>query len=384
MSVGWSHYLIRLLGHIFGPLPKTLIESPIVFNETTQVFTVTGSWFNLPAVCIVLAITTLLVFGIKESARVNAAAVAIKLFVILLFIFACCGFVKKENYTPWVPERENGKYGVLGIFTGATMVFFAYIGFDAVSTAAQEAKNPQRDMPIGIIGSLTICTVLYIAVSAVLVGIAHYPTLNTAAPLADAIIDNLHWTWLAIIVEIGAIAGLTSVILISLMGQPRIFYAMAADGLFPKWVAKVHPKYHTPLRNDHHLRGRMRTGRWSGADRCAGGDDVNWNAVRICSGQYWCYYTPGETTKCSETVQGARWESWWILDPGYWCYSIGGANRNGHCSDHNSTIRLDGNWSCVLFCLWISAFPTGLGGETQGIETVVDTNGKCLSRLRIP
>jgi APA family basic amino acid/polyamine antiporter len=155
--------------------------------------------------------------------------------------------VHSQNYTPFVPERtSDGKYGGKGIFTGSVIVFFAYIGFDAVSTAAQEAKNPQRDMPIGILSSLVICTVLYIAVAAILVGLLPYTELNTSHPLTFAIEKALGWKWLVIIIDIGAIAGLTSVMLIMLMGQPRIFYAMANDGLFPRFVAKVHPKFHTP------------------------------------------------------------------------------------------------------------------------------------------
>ncbi|KAI9597599.1 amino acid/polyamine transporter I [Syncephalis fuscata] len=173
--------------------------------------------------------------------------VVIKLIVILLFIFACCSKVNSDYYTPFIPPRtDDGKYGGKGIFTAATVVFFAYIGFDAVSTAAQEAKNPQRDMPIGILGSLVVCTVLYIAVAAILVGLLPYNELNTAHPLTYAIEKALGWKWLVIIIDIGAIAGLTSVMLIMLMGQPRIFYAMANDGLFPKFVAKIHPKFHTP------------------------------------------------------------------------------------------------------------------------------------------
>ncbi|RKP09560.1 amino acid/polyamine/organocation transporter, APC superfamily [Thamnocephalis sphaerospora] len=248
VSVGWSLYFMKFLEHVSGAkLQGSLTSAPVIFNDKTQSFEVTGDYINLPAIIIVLAITALLVFGIQASARVNAGAVFIKVFVILLFIFACCGFVDSDNYTPFVPESQGGsKYGAMGVFTGATTVFFAYIGFDAVSTAAQEAKNPQRDLPIGIIASLLICTTLYIAVSVVLTGLVPYETLNTAAPLIDAIERSLNWKWLMIIIEIGAIAGLTSVMLILLMGQPRIFYAMASDGLFPKVIAKVHPRFRTP------------------------------------------------------------------------------------------------------------------------------------------
>jgi APA family basic amino acid/polyamine antiporter len=224
-----------------------LTQAPIIFNAQLREFQATCNYFNLPAVLIVMSITLVLIFGMKESARFNAVAVVVKMFIVLLFIFACVGYINTANYHPWIPPSEGGsKYGVMGIFTGATTVFFAYIGFDAVSTAAQEARSPQRDVPIGILLSLMICTVLYIATATVLTGIANYSTLDTAAPLTDAIRNNLHWRWLAIIIEIGAIAGLTSVLLVAIMGRSRIFFAMANDGLFPPFVAKIHPKYKTP------------------------------------------------------------------------------------------------------------------------------------------
>ncbi|KAI8055622.1 amino acid permease-domain-containing protein [Syncephalis plumigaleata] len=248
VSVGWSGYMISFLETVSGTKFSTsLINAPVKFNQATQAFESTGDIMNLPAILIVIVITIILVFGIKASARFNAAMVVVKLTVILLFIFACCSKVNTDYYEPFVPERTpDGKYGGKGIFTASTVVFFAYIGFDAVSTAAQEAKNPQRDMPIGILSSLVICTVLYIAVAAILVGLLPYTELNISHPLTYAIEKALGWKWLVIIINIGAIAGLTSVMLILLMGQPRIFYAMATDGLFPRFVAKVHPKYHTP------------------------------------------------------------------------------------------------------------------------------------------
>ncbi|RKP24494.1 amino acid/polyamine/organocation transporter, APC superfamily, partial [Syncephalis pseudoplumigaleata] len=248
VSVGWSGYMVSFLETVSGTtFSKKLIQAPVRFDQATQAFEATGNYMNLPAIVIVLVVTVVLVFGIKASARFNAAMVVVKLTVILLFIFACCSKVNSDYYTPFVPERtDDGKYGGKGIFTASTVVFFAYIGFDAVSTAAQEAKNPQRDLPIGILTSLVVCTVLYIAVAAVLVGLLPYAELGVAHPLTYAIEKALGWKWLVIIINIGAIAGLTSVMLILLMGQPRIFYAMACDGLFPRFVAKVHPKFHTP------------------------------------------------------------------------------------------------------------------------------------------
>ena len=165
----------------------------------------------------------------------------------LAFIAFAASFVRAENWHPFIPANQGafGKYGWSGVFQGATMVFFAYIGFDAVSTAAQEAKNPQKDLPVGILGSLVVCTVLYIAVSLILTGVVPYTELNVPHPIAVGI----HATgmgWLETAVEIGAIAGLSSVMLVMLLGQPRIFFSMARDGLFPQFAAKVHPKFGTP------------------------------------------------------------------------------------------------------------------------------------------
>jgi APA family basic amino acid/polyamine antiporter len=177
----------------------------------------------------------------------NAFAVLIKVAVVLLFIGVAAPFVHETNWHPFIPENQGmfGKFGWSGIFQGATMVFFAYIGFDSVSTVAQETKNPQRDMPIGIISSLAICMVLYIAVSMVLTGVVPYTQLSVPHPIAVGI-QATGMSWMETIVEVGAIAGLSSVILVSLMGQPRIFYAMSRDGLLPKAASKVHPKYGTP------------------------------------------------------------------------------------------------------------------------------------------
>jgi len=192
-------------------------------------------------------LTVILIVGISESARFNASMVIVKTVVILIFIFSLIGSINPENYTPFFPENQGPreKFGVTGMLTGATIVFFAYIGFDAVSTTAQEAKNPQRDLPIGIIGSLAFCTVLYIAVSAVAVGVVNYKDLGTDHPLSD-VAQRLGKRWLAIIIGVGAVAGLSSVMLISLLGQTRIFFAMAEDGLLPKWMKTVHPRFKTP------------------------------------------------------------------------------------------------------------------------------------------
>jgi len=193
-------------------------------------------------------VTVLLVIGIKESATFNNIIVAIKLSVILTFIAVGIAFINRHNWQPFVPPALGpGEFGWGGVLRGAGVIFFAYIGFDAVSTTAQEAKNPQRDMPIGMLGSLGICTVLYIVVSLVLTGIVNYQSLNVSAPIAVAV-DSLgpSLAWLRTAIKIGAIAGLSSVILVLLLGQPRIFYSMSRDGLLPGIFSTVHPKFQTP------------------------------------------------------------------------------------------------------------------------------------------
>jgi amino acid transporter len=246
VSVGWSGYMVAFVKHTFGvELPKEWVNAPVVWNEGS--FEMTGAIINIPAILITLAVTAILVVGIKESARFNTGIVFVKVIVVMLFIFFASRFVNQDNWHPFIPENQGafGKYGWSGIFQGATMVFFAYIGFDAVSTAAQEAKNPQKDMPIGILGSLAVCTVLYIAVSLILTGVVSYEKLSVPHPMAVGIaVTGIGWLEFA--VEVGAIAGLSSVMLVMLLGQPRIFFSMAHDGLFPPVAAKIHPRFGTP------------------------------------------------------------------------------------------------------------------------------------------
>jgi len=207
---------------------------------------------NLPAVVVVLAMMLLLVVGVSESASVNNIIVVIKVAVIVAFCVVGARYINPANWQPFIPEPtgEPGVFGWDGIMRAATIVFFAYIGFEAVSTAAGEAKNPQRDMPFGILGSLAICTVLYMATSAVLTGVIPFTKLNVAAPVATAVNEfGPEWGWLAYSIKIGAIAGLTSVILVLLFGQTRIFYTMSKDGLLPSTLASVHKQFKTPWIN---------------------------------------------------------------------------------------------------------------------------------------
>ena len=245
VAVGWSGYLNSLLTTFGLGLPASLAAAPL--NVVDGAITYTGGLINLPAVAIIAAISGLCYVGITQSAFVNSIIVAIKVTVIVLFVAFAAQYVNPDNWAPFIPANEGpGKYGWDGVIRGASVVFFAYIGFDAVSTAAGEARNPQRDMPIGILGSLVICTIIYIIVALILTGLLPYPQLATPKPVATALETYASLAWLKHIVEIGAIAGLSSVILVMLMGQPRIFYSMAQDGLLPQFLAKVHPKFQTP------------------------------------------------------------------------------------------------------------------------------------------
>jgi amino acid transporter len=248
VSVGWSGYVAAFVQHLTGyTLPAEWVNAPVRWDEATHTFQATGAYFNLPAVFICAVVTGILILGVRESARVNAVIVFMKVTVVLLFLAFALPFVRQENLTPFIPENTGkfGEFGWSGVMQGATMVFFAFIGFDAVSTAAQETKKPQRDLPIGIIVSLVVCTVLYIAVSFVLTGAVPYQQLSVPHPIAVGVaVTGIRWLETA--VEIGAIAGLSSVMLVMLMGQPRIFFSMAQDGLFPKIATKIHPKYGTP------------------------------------------------------------------------------------------------------------------------------------------
>jgi basic amino acid/polyamine antiporter, APA family len=250
VSISWSAYVVSVLHDIGIKLPSQLIAGPLEAVTLPDGRTVQGI-VNLPAILIVFLVSALLMIGITESARTNAVIVIIKLAVVAVFIGLGWMYINTANYTPFIPanQGEFGRYGLSGIMAGAGTIFFAYIGFDAVSTAAQEARNPQKDMPIGIIGSLIICTVLYVLFSVVMTGMVNYKDLGVAAPVAVAI-DKTPFLWLNKLVKLGIIAGFTSVILVMLLGQSRVFYSMSRDGLVPKIFSEIHPRFQTPWRSN--------------------------------------------------------------------------------------------------------------------------------------
>ena len=246
VAVGWSGYAVSFLHNIGIDIPPQW-AAPAGAEVTLANGAIVHGIFNIPALLIVLAVTTLLIIGIRESANVNSVIVIIKVAVLLIFLAAGVRFVNPANWHPFVPPNTGafGDFGWSGVLRGAGVIFFAYIGFDAVSTAAQEAKNPQRDMPIGILASLVICTIIYIAVSLVLTGIVPYHKLGVPNPISVGI-EQTGMTWLAPIINVGAVCGLSSVMLVTLLGQSRIFFSMSRDGLLPPVFQRVHPRFKTP------------------------------------------------------------------------------------------------------------------------------------------
>jgi APA family basic amino acid/polyamine antiporter len=279
VSVGWSGYMVSFLRDFGIQIPPELsaargihlIELPAALAAALKIkvgWTVLGgelanqikaagtdpaslhqvtAIFNLPAVIIVAIVTVLLVIGIRESAGFNNLIVFLKLAVVLLFIVGAAKAINPAHWHPFIPANTGkwGSFGWSGVMRGASLVFFAYIGFDAVSTAAQEAKNPRRDVPIGIIGSLLVCTVLYILVSGIATGVVPYQQLDVPEPIA-LVADHANMGWMARIIKLGAIAGLSSVILVMMLGQTRVFWSMSRDGLLPPFVSRVHPRFKTP------------------------------------------------------------------------------------------------------------------------------------------
>lgn len=246
VAIGWSGYVVSFLNGIGIHIPPQLQAARGTVLALADGSTVTAI-FNLPAVFVIALVTTLLVIGIKESANFNNFIVFVKLAVIVLFIALAVKAINPSNWTPFIPENTGVRehFGWTGIMAGAGIVFFAYIGFDAVSTAAQETRNPQKHMPVGIIGSLLICTVLYILVSAVATGVVPHRDLDVPDPIAVAA-DRAGLGWMSQLIKLGAIAGLSSVILVMLLGQSRIFWTMSRDGLLPRFVQAVHPRFRTP------------------------------------------------------------------------------------------------------------------------------------------
>jgi APA family basic amino acid/polyamine antiporter len=247
VAVSWSGYIVNLLAEAHIHLPAALINAPVIQGPHDE-FVRTGAIINLPAVLIVAAMSAVCYVGVSESAGANTFMVALKVGIIVIFIVAGFGFVSAANLTPYVPANtgEFGHFGWSGVLQGAAIMFFSYVGFDTASTTALEARNPQRDLPLGIIGALAISTVLYVGMSTVMTGMVHYSQLNVDAPVAVALDAHPQLKWLGVFVKVGAIAGMTSVILISLLGQPRILLAMADDGLLPPSISRCHPKFKTP------------------------------------------------------------------------------------------------------------------------------------------
>lgn len=249
VAAGWSGNVVSLLDQFGMGVPLALSTSFV--NGVTDPVTgalvfETGAGFNVIGALGILGVTALLVLGISESAQVNNVIVFIKVGILLLFIGVGVAFINVDNYVPFIPANEGGsKYGWAGIIRGASVIFFAYVGFEAVSTAAAEAKNPAKDIPVGILGSLVVCTLIYMATAAVLTGIVPFRELGVPAPVALAV-DRMDMPWFSILIKVGTIAGLTSVMLILTYGQSRIFYAMARDGLLPRVFATLHDKFRTP------------------------------------------------------------------------------------------------------------------------------------------
>ncbi|HQY55774.1 MAG TPA: amino acid permease [Dokdonella sp.] len=242
VAVSWTGYFLSFLKHFDIVLPAALVNAPLDAQLNP-----TGAIANVPAAMLVLLLTWLCYVGIRKSAGANMAMVILKTALIVLVIVAGSFYVDTSNWHPFIPENvAPGKYGWEGVLRGASMVFFAYIGFEAVSVAAQESHNPSRNLPIGMLASLAICTVLYIGMALVMTGLTPYTELGTAEPVVTAVASHPQLAWLRVIVEIGALIGLASVVLVMVIGQPRIFMIMGRDGLLPPVFTRIHPKYRTP------------------------------------------------------------------------------------------------------------------------------------------
>jgi APA family basic amino acid/polyamine antiporter len=249
VAVGWSGYLVSLLQNMGYKIPASLTNAPVAGSGFHELH-LTGAFINLPAVLLILVLTFFLVVGVSESARFNALMVMIKTGIVILVIVFGLPYVHVANLHPFVPPNTGtfGKFGVSGILTASGIIFFAYIGFEAVSVAAQEAKNPRRDLPIGILGSLAICTVLYMGMALVLTGVTDWRTLDVPNPVSFALGKIATLQWIVAPINIGALVGLASVVFVGLYGQSRIFYSMARDGFLPPVFSAVHKRFRTPHR----------------------------------------------------------------------------------------------------------------------------------------
>jgi len=249
VAAGWSGYFLSFLAHLGIKFPAVFASAPLEGHGVTDLH-FTGAVVNLPAVVLIVALTTLLVVGVRESARFNNVMVLLKVGIVLVVILFGLPFVTAAHFTPFIPPNTGsyGHFGISGILSGAAIAFFAFIGFEAVSVAAQECKNPQRDLPIGILGSLAVCSALYILVAVVLIGVADWRTLDVPDPMSFAIGKVPALKWLVQWVNVAALAGLGTVVFTSLYGQTRVFYCMARDGFLPPAFSAVHQRFHTPHR----------------------------------------------------------------------------------------------------------------------------------------
>lgn len=247
VAAGWSGYFVSFLDHFGLHIPAALTNAPLA-GTGLEALHLTGAIANMPAVLLTFALTFFLLAGVRETARFNDLMVAVKVGVVLLVIVFGLSYVRAENLTPFIPENNGhwGHFGVSGVLAASGIIFFSFVGFESVSVAAQEARNPRRDLPIGILGSLFVCTLLYMLMALVLTGITNWRTLDVANPVSFAVSQIPSLKWLALPIDIGAIVGLASVTFVTLYGQSRVFYAMARDGFLPPTFAKVHPRYRVP------------------------------------------------------------------------------------------------------------------------------------------
>jgi basic amino acid/polyamine antiporter, APA family len=247
VGVSWSAYVVSLLKDAHIQLPAQLVNAPLALDAHEHVIK-TGAWINLPAVLIIAAMTALLYVGVRGSAGANSFMVSLKVGIIIIICIAGMRYVDPSNWQPYVPPNTGarGHFGWSGVLQGAAIIFFSYVGFDTASTTALEARNPQRDLPLGIIGTLVISALLYVAMASVLTGMISYQKLDSDAPVAVALDAHPQLSWLSWILKVGVIAGMTSVILTSLLGQPRILLSMADDGLLPPIMSRCHPRFKTP------------------------------------------------------------------------------------------------------------------------------------------